>query len=253
MFDEERMLDTALYKNVQLRISYHTDGTYFQSGTFRSNVVMWRPLEKLAPLGFIRSRVVKKEISNTAVETLTHDLPMRYPLHFCGVRVEDLGVNISTGLTAIKVNIDEGRLILADLNINEWLDLDQMRFPAISEYTVTFACENETYVKSHYDQPWPVSIVSSGVRALMFKIYAAGGERTALNVYEQDGTVAAATHAVGIRLRGSNPHKCMTLIDGRKEPFDVRKYSEGKVEYEMAAYETIMHTFVQEVVDGRLS
>ena len=253
LFDEEYGLDTSLYKGLQLQIPYNINNARWTSGTFRHNIVMWRPLTKLALKGFIRSRVFKKETSNAAVETLYHDMPMTYPLRYMGCRFEDLVQNISTDCTAIKVNIDEGRLVLADLNINEWRDMDKKRFPEKNYYKVMGALSNGTMVKAHTDYPYPRSIVSSGVRALMFKLYWAIGEQVGLNIYEENGTVVSDSHAIDVHVGGPNPHKCLTLIDGREQPFDVTKYTEGKIEYEMAAYTTILHTFVQEVVAGKLS
>jgi len=252
-FDEKYLLDTSLYNSVQIQIPYTLDTSLFTSGTFRHNVVMWRPLEKLTPTGMIRSRVVKKETSGAAVETLYHDLPMSYPLRWVGCRFEDLDQNIATGCTAIKMNIDEGRLILADLNINEWRDLDKMRFPEKNHYWVTPALADSTYVKGHTDYPYPRSYLSSAVRGFMIKLYAAAGEQFAMNIYEHDGTVASGGHAFSFAVSGANPHKCLTLVDGREQPFDVTKYSEGKIEYTLAAYTTILHTFVQEVVTGKLA
>lgn len=252
-FDEEYLLDTSLYNSVQLRIPYNVNNARWTSGTFRHNVIMWRPLDKLRPMGFIRSRAVKKETSAGAVETVEHDLPMTYPLRLLAARFEDLDQNLSTDCTAIKVNIDEGRLILADLNINEWRDRDKMRWPELNYYHITAALSNETMVKAHTDYPWPRSIVSSATRALMYKLYWAIGEQVGLNVYEHDGTAVGDSHAITLVVGGANPHKCLTLIDGRGTPFPVQNYSQGKVEYTLAAYTTILHTFVQEVVTGKLS
>ncbi|GAI12189.1 unnamed protein product, partial [marine sediment metagenome] len=36
---------------------------------------MWRPLEKLAPVGFIRSRAIQRETTAEAVATIDHKLP----------------------------------------------------------------------------------------------------------------------------------------------------------------------------------
>lgn len=252
MFDEEYMLDTSLYNSVQLRIPYNINNARWTASTFRHNIVMYRPLEKLRPVGFIRSRTVKKETSAGAVETINHALPMTYPLRYVWARFEDLDANIATDVTAMKVNIDEGRLILADLNINEWRDQDKRRWPRKTGYWVTFALTDGTYVKAHTDYPYPESFLSSAVRAFMVKLSAAAGEQVAMNIYEEDGSAASGGHAYSILVSGPNPHKCMTLIDGRKEPFDVTRYSQGKVEYTLAAYTTILHTCVQEVVTGRL-
>lgn len=252
-FDPEFMLDTSLYNNVQLRIKYTIAGTYFTGGTFRSNIVMWRPLEKLAPVGFIRNRVVKKETSNTAVETIEHDLPMSYPLRYLAVRAEDQDQNIATNITQIKLNIDEGRLVLLDQNINELRDYDKIRFPRKSFYIITGAFTDGTTVKSHLDSAWPEAIVSVGVRALMYKVAACAGETISLNVYEEDGSAVSDSHALSVKCSSANPHKCLTLFDGREEPLDVTKFTQGKVEYTMAAYQTILHTFAQEIVVGALS
>ena len=252
-FDEEYLLDTGQYKSVQLRIPYSTDGTHFTSGTFRHNVTMWRPLTKLSPTGIVRSRTVRKETSNAAVETIEHALPMTFPLRLCAVRVEDDDVNLTTDVTAIKVNIDEGRLILSDRNINEVRDWNKMLFPERNYYQIVPAATDATAFKSCCDYPYVRALFSSGVRALIFKLSAAAGNQTTLNVYEADGTTASGGHAVTIQVGGPHPHKCATLIDGRDEPFDVTRYSQGKIEYTMAAYTTILHTFVQEMVTGRLA
>jgi len=253
LFDEEYLLDTSLYSSVQLQIPYNINNARWTSGTFRHNIVMYRPLQKLRPVGFIRSRAIKKETSSGAVETLEHKLPMSYPFRYLAARFEDLDQNLAADCTAIKVNIDEGRLVLADLNINEWRDMDKKRWPELNGYKVMAALSNQTMVKAHTDYPYARSIVSSGVRALMFKLYWAIGEQVGLNIYEQDGTVVTDSHAIDVHVSGPNPHKCLTLIDGRDEAFNAPAYSQGKVEYELAAYVTILHTFVQEIVTGRLA
>ncbi len=252
-FDEQYLLDTGLYNSVQLRVPYSTDGTHFTSGTFRHNIVMHRPVEKLSPTGIIRTRTVRKETSNAAVETLDHALPTTYPLRLAGVRVEDDDVNIATGLTSVKVNVDEGRLILADLNINEFRDWNKRVFPERNYYQIVPAATDATAFKACVDYPYVRALFSSGVRALIFKLSAAAGEQCTLNVYEADGTTASGGHAVTIQVGGANPHKCLLLLDGREQPFDAPAYSEAKIEYTLAAYTTILHTFVQEIVEGKLS
>jgi len=83
-------------------------------------------------------------------------------------------------------------------------------------------------------------------------LYWAIGEQVGLNVYEADGTAVSDSHAIQCHVSGPNPHKCLTLIDGRKQPFNAPGYTEGKIEYTLAADTTILHTFVQEIVAGRL-
>lgn len=252
-YDEEYLLDTGLYNSVQLRIPYNLNSDRFTSGTFRHNVVMFRPLSRLEATGFIRSRTVRKETSNTAVETISHNLPMAYPLRYVACRFEDLDQNIATDCTAIKVNVDEGRLILADLNINEWRDLDKKRYPNKNAYKVVGAWTDSEYLKVHTDTPWPESIISNSPQALMYRVYHAIGEKAGLVMWLHDGSTAPATQSLSVFFNGPNPHKCLTILDGRKQPFDVAAYTEAKIEYTLDEYETILHTFVQEVVPGALS
>lgn len=252
LFDEEYYLDTGPYQSVQLRIPYDISHARWSSGSFRVNVVMFRPMRKLSGTGVIRSRLIRSETPSAAVATLMHDLPMTYPLRYVALRLEDLDKNISAGLTSAKVNIDEGRLVLADLNVNEWLDLDQHRWPAISGYKILAALSNETMVKTNTDYPYARAIVSSATRALIFKLYWAIGEQTGLNVYEAAGTAVSDYHSIDLHVSGSNPHKCLTIIDGRDEPFPAPSYSQGKIEYTIASQTHTFHTFVQEVVAGRL-
>lgn len=251
--DEEYLLDTSLYNSVQLRVPYSTDGTHFTSGTFRSNVVMWRPLERIPNArGLIRSRTIRKETSSAA-GTVTHDLPTTYPLRLLGVRVEDDDVNLSTNMTAAKVNMDAGRQVLLDLNVNEIRDWNKMLFPERNYYQIVPAATDATAFKAHTDYPYVRSLFSSGVRALIFKLSAAAGVQTTLNVYEADGTTASGGHAVTIQVGGPHPHQCALLVDGRDQPFDVTRYSEGEVEYTASSNTIIFHTFVQEIVLGKLA
>jgi hypothetical protein len=252
-FDEEYLLDTSLYNNVQLRIKYTLDVALYTTQTFRSNIVMWRPLTKLSPKGFIRNRVINKETLAAAAQVIYHDLPMTYPLRYLATRFEDLDQNIATDCTAIKLNIDEGRLILRDQNINEILDEDKRRFPVKSYYKLLHAISDATMVRGFVDNPYPRAIVSSGVLPMVWKIYWAIGEQVGLNLYDMAGAVLGGSYAMDLYVSGSNPHKCMTLYDGRNEPLDVSKFSQGKIEYTMAAYVTILHTYVQEIVQGVLS
>lgn len=253
-FDEEYLLDTGLYDSVQLRIPYSLSDTYSAEGTFRTNIVMWRPLERLSPKGIIRSRVIQKETSNAAEETISHKLPMEFPWRYLAVRLEDRDQNITTDVNAIKLNVDEGRLIPFDLNINELRDFEKMRFPNTNGYWVTIALLTDTFYRVHVDNPWPVSIVSSAGTPLMYYNYAARGEQMGLTLRNHDGTTPATALALSVLVRGPNPHKCLTLYDGRETPFPAPspEYSQAKVEYELSDEETILHTFVQEIVTGTL-
>lgn len=253
LYDPEYMLDTSLYDSVQLRIPYTLNATYDTLATFRHSIVMWRPLEKLSPVGFIRSRSIQKETSNTAIETIDHKLPMAYPWRYLGVRLYDSNVNLTTTTTNIKLNVDEGRLVPFDLRINELRDFDKVRYPRTGYYWIVAAIGNTDECRGHTDYPFPESIVNTGVAALMYKIYVARGEQVGLNLYLHDGSTADDAQAICLKVGGPNPHQCLTLFDGRAEPFPAASYSQAKIEYTLAAYEVVLDTFIQEIVLGKLS
>lgn len=251
-YDEEYLLDTSRYQAVQLRIPYDVSNARWTTATFRANIVMWRPLSKLNPRGFIRSRLVQKEACSAAAQTIMHDLPMRYPLRYVAARFEDIDANITSNLTSMKVNIDEGRLILSDLLSNECRDMDKNRFPERNYYCITPAATHDTYFKGHTDYPYPRMSFSSATQPLIWKLSAAAGEQLALDIYHHDGSEYGGGHAIQVHVGGPNPHKCLTVIDGRADPFPAPSYSQGKVEYTVANNEPTVLTFVQEVVEGGL-
>lgn len=253
LFDEEYMLDTGLYDSVQLRIPYTLDTSYETAASFRHSIVMWRPLEKLAPVGFIRSRAIEKETLATSAATINHKLPMTYPWRFLGARLNNEDQNIATTMDEIKLNVDEGRLIPFDLRINELRDLDKIRFPRTGFYRILSSSVTEEYFRAHVDNPWPDSIVSSAAVGLMYRPYHAIGDRLALTFYHVDGSTPTETFAIINVVSGVNPHQCLGLWDGRKEPFPADTLTQAKVEYSHAAYATELTTFIQEVVLGKLS
>jgi len=182
-----------------------------------------------------------------------HDLPMSYPYRYLAARFEAIDANITSGVTAIKVNIDEGRLILLDLNDNELLDADRRRFPRKNYYEIQGAFQADTQISAYVDYPVPVSMVSSYSEFLVMNLYWAIGETLGLGLYSHDGSVPGGAFSIGVKVAGPNPHSCVTILDGREQALNVAQYTEGKVEYDISGYVIILHTFVQEIVTGALS
>lgn len=254
LYDEQYLLDTGLYDSVQLRIPYTLDTDYDTAASFRHSIVMYRPLERLSPVGLIRNRTVQKElIAGSAAETIHHKLPMALPWRFLGVRVEDEDVNLATNVTRIKLNIDEGRLIPFDLLINELRDMDKIRFPKKSFFRILASCTNDEHFKAHVDNPWPDAIVSSAAVPLMYRPEGAVGEKLAINMYYHDASEVTTHFAMIAVVGGLFPHKCLTLYDGRENPFPAKEHTQAKVEYSMSANAATLHTFIQEIVTGRLT
>ncbi|GAI12880.1 unnamed protein product, partial [marine sediment metagenome] len=79
------------------------------------------------------------------------------------------------------------------------------------------------------------------------------GEQGMVSVFETHGTIATDYIVMSLNMPSHNPHKCMTLYDGRIEPFPAASYTQAKVEYDLANYSMTLHTFIQEIVLGKLS
>lgn len=252
-YDEEYMLDTGLYDSVQLRIPYTLNTTYETSASLKHTVLMYRPLEKLAPIGLIRSRTIQKETSAAAVETIEHKLPMTYPWYYLGVRIEDLDENINTDLTAVKLNVDEGRLVLFDLNADELLYADADRFPDPNCYTNRITITGSGTFHTYGNRALVNGAVVRSAEGYDIAWTSSKGEQGAISVFDTHATAATNYIVMSLDMPSPNPHSCLTLYDGRKEPFPAAGYTQAKVEYELAAKTTILQTFIQEIVLGKLS
>lgn len=250
--DEEYLLDTTPYKSVQLQITYSLNTTYEATGTTQHTITYLRPLTSLSPRGFIRSRRVKLETTTAAVQTVTHDLPMSYPWHLLGVRVDDRDQDINTDLTAVDVNIDSGRLHLLDVDADEIYYENFRKFRHANAYVSQPVVTGQETVHTFGEWAFPKGAVTvSGNRLAVVDNVA--GEQCRITVYVAD-TGAQATDAIPIACEFPSPmpHKCMMLVDGRKQPFPADAYTEGKVDYDIAAYVIALETFVQEIITGTL-
>ncbi|GAI12184.1 unnamed protein product [marine sediment metagenome] len=156
-------------------------------------------------------------------------------------------------MSEIKFNVDEGRLIPFDLRINELRDFDKIRYPRTGFYWIIAVLADQESCRGHVDNPYPESIVNTGLRDLIYRIYVAAGETVGLYVRFHDGSAEEGRSPLCLKVGGANPHQCLTLYDGREEPFPAASYTQAKIEYTHASYVTEVTTFIQEVVLGKLS
>ncbi len=252
-FDPDYMLDTSLYNNVQLRIPYALNTTYEATGTLKHTIQLFRPLEKLNPVGLIRRRTVKKETSSGSAETIIHDLPMSLPWHYVYVRIEDVDADINTNLSAVKLNVDEGRLILLDLKADEINYADRDRFPAKNCYINVPVVTGQEYVHTFADWAFVHGAANITLTDTVFGITQVGGERVLIKPFKTAGTEQTVATGVALYCNSPNPHKCLTIFDGRKEAFDAGAYSEAKIEFELNAYTMNLITCIEEIVTGKLT
>lgn len=251
-WDRDYLLDTSLYKSVQLRIPYTLNTTYEATGTFQHTITYWRPLEKLSPAGFVRWQLVKRETPSAAAQTITHKLPNAYPWYYVGVRVDDVDQDINTDLTAIDLSMDAGRLHLLDVDADEALYLDKLRYANANSYVNQPVVTGQDTV--HTFAEWGASrgatMVGTGARIV--GVDQVAGEQCRITILTDTGVQASDAIPVLLEVRSQNPHKCLTLYDGRRSPFPAPDHSEPKVEYDIAAYTMTLETFVAELVPGAL-
>ena len=251
-WDEDYLLDTGLYKNVQLRIPYALNTTYDATGTFQHTLTYYRPLERLSPLGIVRSTIVKRETPSAAVQTVSHDLPTEFPWFYVGVRVNDPDADLNSDLTGVDLNVDAGRLHLLNVDADEANYLDRLRYNHANSYVNVLAPTGITTVHTFGDWPFSFGAVHLGLSAQFVTVTNIQGEQARIAVYDDAG--AAETGAIGVSLdtRSPNPHKCLTLYDGRKTPFPANRHGEAKIDYTLANLSMTLETFVMELVPGAL-
>lgn len=251
-YDPEYMLDTGDYRNVQLRITYALNTTYEATGTFVHTITFQRPLERQpGVLGFVRSREVQVQTPSAAVQDVSHKLPTSFPWHYLGVRVDDIDTDFNSGLTALKLTIDEGRLNLLDVDADEVNYFDRLRYAHANAYVNQPVVTGQGTVLTFGDWAFPRGAVPVVLGDRLATITSIAGEQCVLAVYS-DTSQAGDAIAVALDMPSPNPHSCFTLFDGRREAFDAPRYSQGKIVYTMAAKTHTIRTFIQELVRGAL-
>jgi len=230
-WDEEYLLDTSRYSRVQIKISWNLATSLETFTSFTHTITYWRPLEKLSPKGFVRTREIEKVSSPGNNATKKVLLPNRYPWHYLFVRVEDLDQDINTNLSTVDLRADGGRLHLADVDVDELYYADKLRWaharPPVIQPTVTGQDNILTFADWGFVGG---TAVVSGNRVVVLDQLA--GEKVRATVYVADSG-AQASDAIPFMIRPNyqNPHKCLTLYDGRKEPFPAPDHSDTEVEF----------------------
>jgi hypothetical protein len=128
--DPTYMLDTSVYNSVYLEIPWTLNTTDFLTHTFSYTIRYLRPIQKLSPRGFIRSRDI--EYGSHAWGAAGHyyvDLPLKFPWYMIGARLYDLDHDLVTNIPHIKLDIDDGRLVLVDEDTDDIIRDNAERLP----------------------------------------------------------------------------------------------------------------------------
>jgi len=235
-WDEEYMLDTSQYRDVQLHLTYSLNTTYEATGTFQHTITFWRPLERLPVRGFIRHRRVKLETTSATAQTITHDLPTTLPWYLVGVRVDDVDQDINTDLSKIDLNINEGRLHLLDVDADEIYYYNRLLFHHANSYVNQPVVTGQDTVHTFGDWAFPRGATAVTTGARIVGVDNLAGEQARITINTDAGTQATDAIPVALDAPSPMPHKCMLLYDGRKDPFPAPDYAQARIDYDINAY-----------------
>lgn len=252
-WDEEYMLDTGLYNNVEIVITWNLATTNETFVTFTHTITYWRPLEKLAPVGIVRSREVRNQASPGASAEHQHDLPVALPWHYLWVRVLDQDQDINTNLTALQLNVDAGRLLLYDVDADEIYYADKLRYNHAIGPHIQPAVTGQENVKTHAEWSAPLGGVNVDTSFMHVQLDNVAGEQIRATILDAAGAQMATLQPFTFHGRYQNPHKCLTLFDGKDMPFPAQDHGEAFIEYTTGstAPDNLI-TCVSELVSGAL-
>jgi len=251
--DEEYLLDTAAYSSAQLQIEYELNTTYETADSTGYTVWLLRPVTRLSPLGFVRSRIVQEYTSGTGGETKQLDYPVGLPWLRAGFRVFDIDASNANIITDVDMDVDQGRLHLFDGRFKDLAYLNQLWYGSEIDGPGIWAMPTHNQWVQHFMAD-PDRILWSGysARADVFNLPASYSNAHQLGMRNVDNTDVTAGADVKITTIGGHPFSCYSLYEGKGEVFNAPAHGEAFVEFSIGAYAALFQTWVQEVVRGAL-
>lgn len=258
--DEEYGLDTSLYNNVYLEIPWELDTTYYTTHTFAHTIRYLRPIEKLPWVGFIRSRDIEyDQHAWTATGHYFVDLPLKYPWYMLGCRIYNIAYDLVDLIPHIKLDIDDGRLVLVDDDTDDLITVNTERllYPIHTEWKkkALSAGGGGGYVRAYMGRPEQVNaVIYPTGDGDQLEISSLTGQR--VDIWPVTSAGAATTGDANISIWGNTYMCCLIIKDWfahprfpqPMEPFPVAEHSEANIDYEHGAYTvTDLRTFLQEV------
>lgn len=264
--DEEYLLDTSFYNNVYLEIPWALNTTYFSTYTFSYTVRYLRPIQKVAPKGFIRSRDI--EYGSHAWTATGHyyvPLPLKYPWYMLGCRLYDLDADMVADIPHIKLDIDDGRLVLVDEDTDDILrdNTERLPSPLIIPWKKVCGGGADTYVRSYLGRTYevhaqPYTTVAKGAFVTIEEYLSA--QMAKLSTYHFDGTTACKC-GLNVSFLGEAFNCCAIIKDWYLDwfepvphaPFPAGEHSEAELDFEHIAV-TIddLVVFLQEVCPSHI-
>ncbi|MCL6579344.1 MAG: hypothetical protein K6T73_08160 [Candidatus Bathyarchaeota archaeon] len=257
--DPEYMLDTSLYNNVYLEIPWSLNTTYFTTHTFTYTIRYLRPIQKLSPKGFIRSRDI--DYGSHTWGSAGHyyvDLPLKYPWYMIGARIYDLDADMVTDVPHIKLDIDDGRLVLVDEDTDDLIrdNAERLPYPVHTMWEKLCSGGLDQYARSYMGRMHEVSgLVYSETGGIILSL---DSKENAQRVKYSTVDNAGVTCPTGVNLSiwGQAYMSCVIIKDWwldwfepiPHEPFPVSEHSMAELDFtHIAVTVDDLRVFLQEV------
>lgn len=251
--DPEYMLDTGLYKSAQLQIPYELNTTYETTGTTQLTAWILRPVDRVSPRGFIRSRTVNLYTSSGSAEVKEVDLPTGLPWYHVGFRIWDIDAFIENNLTDVILDIDEGRLRLFDGRIEDLKRLNQGWFgPDVLGVPYWALTQNGQNVQHLQADPDVITWSHYAAGIVIYGSSSIWSNRHTIRMYDDSGTAVTTNRDFMVQAKGGHPFSCLSIGNFKEEPFPAQQHDDALIEFTIGAYACEFETFVQEVVEGTL-
>jgi len=256
--DPDYMLDTSVYDNVYLEIPWALDIVHFTTHMFAHTIRYLRPIQKLAPKGFLRSRDIEYGTHTFVAGHYYVDLPLTYPWYMLGCRIYNLDHDMVTDIPHIKLDIDDGRFVLVDEDTDDIIRDNGERIPYPIHTMWEKLCPSGTaqYTRSYMGRIHEVSAIvyhatDHGIVTLLDKEDA---QRVQWKTVCPNGVVTAMP--INMSIWGQAYMCCVIIKDWwlnwfepvPHAPFPVDEHSEANIDYTTTAITVDdLRTFLVEV------
>ena len=251
--DPNYLLDTARYVNATLKIPYVLDTTDFDTTTLEVTAYYFRPLTKVNPRGFIRSRTISEIVRSAAAGFITVDLPTGLPWRSVFFRTYDWDQHIYTDITDVKFEVDDGRLRLFDGRTEELYTLEKLHFGgAYDGNTLESVAAQGDEIATYMGAARNFAISKAGALPDIFSTVSKLGHRVKIALAQHGGSAQSTGHNFYLQPTGSAYMGGLILAHFPDEPFPAPAHSDAVIEYTVGAYAFVLETNVIEVVEGVL-
>ena len=258
--DEDYMLDTSVYTNVYLEIPWSLNTSYFESHSFSYTIRYLRPIQHLSPKGFIRSRDI--EYGSHAWTATGHhyvDLPLKYPWYMLGCRIYDIDADMVADIPHVKLDIDDGRLVLVDEDTDDIMrdNTERLPSPLIIPWKIVCSGGLTQYLRSYLGRTYEAHLQPYGTQLESVLKQMFNAQQITFDTVCSAGVgYTAQTGCLNVSLVGEAFNCCIIIKDWYlnwfepvpHEPFPVGDHSMADIDFEhIAVTVDDLVIFLQEV------